>query len=104
MERHSSVVARNYRIVDPVHLAGDWHLSSAVSAPNSQKRLASLARKRPTFINNAVRTAKYSYLSFLPLCLLQEFRRVSESQSSAAHSLAKTISLLQCARPRICTS
>lgn len=75
MERHGSVVNRSYRIVDPFAPSGTQ--SFTIPATGTQKGLAVLARKRPAFVSNAIRTSKYSYLSFLPVCLLQEFRRVS---------------------------
>lgn len=61
MERHGSVAARNYRIVDPFRIQRDekTHL-------------------KPTFMSNAIRTSKYTYINFLPLCLFQEFRRVRQ--------------------------
>lgn len=74
MERQSSVLARSFRIVDP--FAAHASAGAGSTATSTQKGLAALARARPAFVSNAIRTIKYSYLSFLPLCLLQEFRRV----------------------------
>ncbi|RLN88139.1 hypothetical protein BBJ28_00022063, partial [Nothophytophthora sp. Chile5] len=60
-ERRGSVTdkERQYRLVDPFQIERD-----------------ELTHLKPSFISNAVHTSKYTYLSFLPLCLLQEFRRV----------------------------
>ncbi|KAG1708907.1 hypothetical protein DVH05_022539 [Phytophthora capsici] len=58
MERRGSILDRPYRLVDPFHIERDekTHL-------------------KPTYISNAIHTSKYTLLNFLPLCLLQEFRR-----------------------------
>lgn len=56
--RRVSVVERAYRIVDPFHVERDekTHL-------------------KPKYVNNQIRTSKYTWLNFFPICLLQEFRR-----------------------------
>ena len=50
----------DYRIVDPFHIQRDeaTHL-------------------KPTYISNEIRTSKYTVVNFLPVCLLQEFQRVT---------------------------
>lgn len=57
--RHSIVSAKQYRIVDPFRIERD-----------------EVTHAKPTYISNVVRTSKYTWLNFLPLCLMQEFRRV----------------------------
>ncbi|TMW57079.1 hypothetical protein Poli38472_003004 [Pythium oligandrum] len=58
MDRRQSHVDRSFRIVDPFQIERDerTHL-------------------KPTYISNEIRTYKYTLINFLPLCLLQEFRR-----------------------------
>ncbi|DBA02167.1 TPA: hypothetical protein N0F65_004802, partial [Lagenidium giganteum] len=57
MER-SSVSDRPFRIVDPFHIQRD-----------------ETTHIKPTYISNQIRTSKYTWVNFLPLCLWQEFRR-----------------------------
>ncbi|KAG6608948.1 P-type ATPase (P-ATPase) Superfamily [Phytophthora cinnamomi] len=58
MERRASVLDQPYRLVDPFHIERDEK-----------------THQKPTYISNAIHTSKYTLLNFLPLCLLQEFRR-----------------------------
>lgn len=57
--RHSIIGAKQYRIVDPFRIERD-----------------EVTHVKPTYISNVVRTSKYTWINFLPLCLMQEFRRV----------------------------
>lgn len=59
-QRHSLVGTRQFRIVDPFHIERDH-----------------VTHLKPSFVLNGIRTSKYTWLNFFPLCLLQEFRRVS---------------------------
>ncbi|RLN88050.1 hypothetical protein BBJ28_00019083 [Nothophytophthora sp. Chile5] len=70
-ERRGSVVEkeRQHRLVDPFQIERD-----------------ELTHLKPSFISNAVRTSKYTYLNFLPLCLLQEFRRKKRSSDRFINS------------------
>ncbi|KAE8894951.1 Phospholipid-transporting ATPase [Phytophthora fragariae] len=58
MERRASVLDTPYRLVDPFQIERDER-----------------THQKPTYISNAIHTSKYTLLNFLPLCLLQEFRR-----------------------------
>jgi hypothetical protein len=59
MERRGSALGQPYRLVDPFQIERDEK-----------------THQQPTYISNAIHTSKYTLLNFLPLCLLQEFRRV----------------------------
>ncbi|TYZ66898.1 hypothetical protein PybrP1_002072 [[Pythium] brassicae (nom. inval.)] len=56
--RHSVVGARQFRIVDPFRIERDQ-----------------VTHLKPSFVSNGIRTSKYTWLNFFPLCLMQEFRR-----------------------------
>ncbi|KAL4164532.1 hypothetical protein KRP22_004398 [Phytophthora ramorum] len=58
MERRGSSLSQPYRLVDAFQIERDEK-----------------TRQKPTYISNAIHTSKYTLLNFLPLCLLQEFRR-----------------------------
>ncbi|KAG7396041.1 hypothetical protein PHYBOEH_002864 [Phytophthora boehmeriae] len=58
MERRGSALNQPYRLVDPFQIERDEH-----------------THQKPTYISNAIHTSKYTFLNFLPLCLMQEFRR-----------------------------
>ncbi|ETI56065.1 hypothetical protein F441_01302 [Phytophthora nicotianae CJ01A1] len=58
MERHGSSLGQPYRLVDPFQIERDER-----------------THQKPTYISNAIHTSKYTFLNFLPICLLQEFRR-----------------------------
>ncbi|RLN60655.1 hypothetical protein BBP00_00005860, partial [Phytophthora kernoviae] len=60
MERRGSALNQPYRLVDPFQIERDEQ-----------------THQKPTYISNAIHTSKYTFLNFLPLCLLQEFRRAA---------------------------
>lgn len=61
-KRRNSVLQKTYRIADPFHIELDEYTHG-----------------KPNYIKNQIRTTKYTWINFFPICLLQEFRRVSFS-------------------------
>ncbi|KAG7381055.1 hypothetical protein PHYPSEUDO_006489 [Phytophthora pseudosyringae] len=58
MERRGSTLDQPFRLVDPFLIERDER-----------------THQKPKYMSNAIHTSKYTLLNFLPLCLLQEFRR-----------------------------
>uniref|UniRef100_K3WLK8 Phospholipid-transporting ATPase n=1 Tax=Globisporangium ultimum (strain ATCC 200006 / CBS 805.95 / DAOM BR144) TaxID=431595 RepID=K3WLK8_GLOUD len=58
MDHRHSIATKQYRMVDPFRIERDENTHA-----------------KPTYISNVIRTSRYTWLNFLPLTLLQEFRR-----------------------------